>query len=530
MPDPTLTRVESKDSDAPVFDVIEAYWSPLDKGKTTYNSVASWMLRSIFVPLNTTARYAAPLLKTLYDFALAVGGIVAVVVLIAVALWAAFRSFNLLVVAAGTCAPNCDSVWDVIANPAQLASVFTVRTLGVLAMAAVGAFLLGQAIKAFVPMLSQRAARKRHEAQSANRNWLVLLVTIAGLALLIASALTPLKVGGTAGSLLPLGFVLSALCFVGGRTLAQSWVVNFFGDVQIYTTRDENSEFYDLREQILERVSDTIIAACRDDANGGKGYDRVFVLAHSLGSTIAMDALIRFSNACEQAPELDTAFSKVRAFVTFGSPLEKTRFFFNVADPSPSAAREQWDGDLYGALFTPDVADLSKPNDQRVGIVWVNYWYFADVIANAIDSFRSFVSPGTPLADAHVQRTQVADHARQTGEQLIGALVARNERGHKSLMFPDIIPHGEYLVDPWFWRSTADHVGALFIVANHCRRAPAQFHAFGGPAYGRLSTGGRYQAVDQKQVRYYGDCYPPKSDTSRQAPFWQRIAKLKGER
>ena len=152
-----------------------------------------------------------------------------------------------------------------------------------------------------------------------------------------------------------LWFVLAVLLVVAGKTLAQSWIVNFFGDVQIYTTRNENSGFFAMREAILECVSKTIIDACSTTANEGRGYERVFVLAHSLGSTIAMDALIRFSEAAEQAPELKAALRRVRGFVTFGTSLEKTKYFFDVNNPSPSLALEQWNDDLYGALFTPDV-------------------------------------------------------------------------------------------------------------------------------------------------------------------------------
>src|SRR6202034_726467 len=87
IPDPTISRVQVGDDEAPplptpFFDVIESYWSRLDKGKTTFASVSSWILQTLFVPLNTTARYAAPAVKTCYDFGLVVGGIALVVALL----------------------------------------------------------------------------------------------------------------------------------------------------------------------------------------------------------------------------------------------------------------------------------------------------------------------------------------------------------------------------------------------------------------------------------------------------------------
>ncbi|MGA2760707.1 MAG: hypothetical protein ABSF08_10360, partial [Candidatus Cybelea sp.] len=86
IPDPTISRVQIGDAGPPIqtpyFDVIESYWSPLDKGKTTFASVSSWMLQTVFVPLNTTARYASQTGKTWYDFGLIIGGMVLVVALL----------------------------------------------------------------------------------------------------------------------------------------------------------------------------------------------------------------------------------------------------------------------------------------------------------------------------------------------------------------------------------------------------------------------------------------------------------------
>lgn len=520
MPDPTISRVacsptveaqqdgKSATGDTPYFDVIEAYWSPLDKGRTNFSSVAAWILRSIFVPLNTSAHYAAQAGKTLYDFTLVVGGIVLVLALIAGMLWSAYRSLTLLMLAASTCTPKCESAWDLLTNLPQLPHVFTWWTLMVLAIAAIGAFLSTQALKATIAMVVQRDARKRHVGESANRELLIALVWIAGILLLVASAMIPLNQNGSAGRALPGWFVLSALCFEGARTLAQSWIVNFFGDVQIYASRDENSDFYALRELILERVSGTIFNACAKEANAGNGYDRVYVLAHSLGSTIAMDALIRFSNACEQAPALRSAFAKIRGFVTFGSPLEKTKYFFDVTDPSPSEAREQWDGDLYGTLFTPDVGILEKPNGAQQGIFWGNYWYFLDAIANAMESYRSYVSPGTPLSEANGRRADVVKAARAQGKSyIIPALVARNEEGSKGFVFPEIIPHSEYLRDPWFWQSSDAHLGVLDIVAGHRVTGARGLRGVVDPKYTKV-PGGRFEdAKTESKLRYYGDCY-----------------------
>ena len=59
-PLPTISRVHVQgDVDGtsnPFIDVVEAYWSPMDKGLTSAMGVLTWLLRALFVPLNTTAK------------------------------------------------------------------------------------------------------------------------------------------------------------------------------------------------------------------------------------------------------------------------------------------------------------------------------------------------------------------------------------------------------------------------------------------------------------------------------------------
>ena len=116
-----------------------------------FASVLSWMLQTVFVPLNTTARYASQTGKTWYDFGLIIGGMVLVVALLAGAFVCATTALNGLILKAGTCEPACPTLWQILTNPIALAAVFSWWTLGILAIAAVGAFLIAQALKAAHP-------------------------------------------------------------------------------------------------------------------------------------------------------------------------------------------------------------------------------------------------------------------------------------------------------------------------------------------------------------------------------------------
>jgi pimeloyl-ACP methyl ester carboxylesterase len=528
-PHPTITRVRLSGDDPvtparPHFDVIEAYWSPLDKGKATFAGIIAWLLQTVFVPLNTTARYMASRAKTTYDVLFVSAGILGVVLALLGALLATIAALDRLVRIAGNCTPAstppCPSAWQVVFDPAKLAGVLSPRTIVILALGAVGAYLVTQALKGLLSMLGQHAELVRHSVQRAERWRLIAFVLLIGGALFASSALVPINNGFALGPT-AWWFIAAALLLEAGRTLAKSFIVNFFADVEIYTTRDENLDFFGMREKILDVATTTIAHACSDAANGGRGYDRVFVLGHSLGSTIALDALIRFSNLREQAATLDRAFQRLRGFVTFGSPLEKTKYFFDVMNPSPSAGLEQWRNDAYGVLFTADAAQL-EPNDNAAakGIFWGNYWYFKDAIANELCSYRSFLPPKASIAQGHHLRRLLRESLTAAnvppGHAVVGRLVCRNERGHKGFIFPAILPHGEYLGDPWFWRTdpATMHLGVLDVVARWRGRtvaaaAPAGTTAFAAAPPSRGPGGATFETLPAGEADRYADRYPP---------------------
>jgi hypothetical protein len=532
-PHPTVTRVRLSGDDPvtparPHFDVIEAYWSPLDKGKATFTGVIAWLLRTVFVPLNTTARYMAKGDKTAYDVVFVTAGIAGVVLALLGALWATVVALDALVRMAGTCTMGgqspCPSAWQVLSDPGKLATILSPRTLGILALAAVGAYLLAQGVKGLVSMFGQHAELARHPAQRAERWRLIAIVLLTGAVLFALSALIPIASGGVPLGPIAWWFVGAASSLELGLTVAKSFIVNFFADVEIYTTRDENSDYFAMREKICELATTTIAQTCSDAANGGKGYDRVFVMAHSLGSTIALDALIRFSNLREQAGTLNHAFERLRGFVTFGSPLEKTKYFFDVMNPSPSAGMEQWRNDAYGVLFTADAEQL-EPDDNAAakGIFWGNYWYFKDAIANELASYRSFLAPKTSIAQGHHVRRLLRESRPShvpRGHAIVGRLVCRNERGHKGFVWPGILPHGEYLGDDWFWRTdpAAGHLGALDIVARWrpaggaglaARTGPAARTAFAVSPPPRGPGGATFDTMPEAEARKYADRVPP---------------------
>ncbi len=474
-PMPTISRVHRVNDDptnprSTFYDVMEAYWSAIDKGRTTWWGVVAWMLRVVFVPLNTTARYHATWQKQFFDYGFIGGALALSFGLFFVSLTALWQSFLRILDVTGILRQT--AAGDVLTTLNQNANApgGVPIKIGIwLFVGLIGAFLVSQALNAAWKIVQQRSELKNNSNALWHRTIAIAVLVIGGISFIYAMAVAQFPHGR-------LGFwglaliVLIFISFSLGRAILIDFIVGLFGDVQIYTTRDENdSRFYHLRDRILQVSVDAIIRAISPRINGGHVYDRVIVLAHSLGASIAMDALVRVYQLAQQGAITDEEFARIRAVLTLGSSLEKTRYFFDVSGTSPSRSFEQWRNDAYGTIFTCDPAALREKNAR--GIFWVNYWYFQDPICNEIRSFKSYLQPGEPMETARtlrLQRQGQPEWEDGTG----GRPICRNERGSKQLRLTHPFLHSDYLDDDWFWHSTHGpgetmiHLGALEIIAN----------------------------------------------------------------
>ncbi len=462
-PDEASPKHTADNAAGDFYDVIEAYWSPLDKGKTTPARVISWMLQAIFLPLNTTARYIASTKKKWFDlryvgyaFSIALVLLVGTALLAALSLAAMANEIGAECDAGSACDPvSLGQAFHALLDISSLGQLLSPVVLLFVGVGLAGAFLCVQALKAALWLWANWSAFKR-DSQRIKRVETDAAVFIAGAILLLVAAYFPTSTW--AHRFIIVYFVLSAGAFVLLRTLLQSFFVNFFGDVEIYTTHDQNSDFYALREAILTTVTENIGQAMTARDGGKRRYDRVVVLAHSLGSTIAMDAVIRLYTLKEQTKAVNLTieddFASIRALVTFGTSLEKTRYFFDVNRPSISEAALQFENDLYGVLFTEDPSVLRHPNMRGRGIFWTNLWYHDDPVANEILSYLSFMRPGEPLAGASETRDELKRSSGTTpGQTAVGQIICYNQRGWQkcALTASHIIIHGLYLSDDWFW-------------------------------------------------------------------------------
>ncbi len=420
-------RVECKDARGqdvpgqPSIDVFEGYWSPIDKEETTPLRVLSWLFQSFFTPLSQ-AKIPASIAKLGYDLFCSVAALafgLGVTILLACSGWRAYQL-------------NRDLVWH---DPIRL----IVQLFGAYLLAQVAARLL-----AFVTMRAPIA-------------WwgagVLALMTVTGLWLLgyplLGAKPEPFIVLMTG----PLAWLLyTALSLRALFGFIRNFLVDTIGDIQIYTTHDENARFNQFRTQIIQAVGDVISRVLRStDDHGAPLYDKVFLAGHSLGTTILMDVLVALHEQVEEEGLPVEAWRRIRAFLTFGTALEKTRFFFDVRNPGLSKTLIDWRRDIYGHLFTAQasVLDGAAPgvSQKPDGIYWENYWYFTDVVANAIVSYESTRVPGEDLT----KRASLPDHAICVNASLKAPLT--------------LWPHSHYLHDDAFWH-TGEQLGAAAIVAH----------------------------------------------------------------
>lgn len=321
-----------------------------------------------------------------------------------------------------------------------------------------GALAAVQFIRAAASLKADWPALNQVRNQRLSRVAIIVGLFIVSAGGLVYCACFPIESAGQYYQLggVSLCLIASALGFELGKVMFSNFLAGFLGDVQIYCTRDQNADFFALRTQILQLVESVILHTIR------RRYQRVHILAHSLSSTIAMDALMRIYEAKQEGTVLDHQWQRIRGFLSFGTSLEKMKFFFNVMNPGRSASYDQWRGDFYGSMFTTEKAALYAVNSANRGIYWANYWYFFDFISDRITTYTSFLRPldGGPRS---AKRARAVIKARLSqGKEALPKPVARNR---VSLRFPPprtrFILHGEYLDSDWFWKAAPTIPNAL---------------------------------------------------------------------
>ncbi|MGM9322240.1 hypothetical protein [Deinococcus aquaticus] len=145
----------------------------------------------------------------------------------------------------------------------------------------------------------------------------------------------------------------------------------FMGDVVQWATYQETDEGFKVRKAILDTSSDVFRYVLRIPAargqNNAQPYDRVIVMAHSLGSVIAHDTLLALKR------DHPIKLEKISNFITYGSPIDKFAYFFEALQgQSPRYVKTIHQ--LRGGLFE----GRTKP------LIWQNFYEEGDPIGGTI--------------------------------------------------------------------------------------------------------------------------------------------------
>lgn len=162
--------------------------------------------------------------------------------------------------------------------------------------------------------------------------------------------------------------------------------INILGDVEIYATYNEHNPKYRGRQEVLNRAMATIAPILNSP-----DYDRVYFAGHSLGSVIGLEMLRKlFTDYIQNYPSdvrllsaSQRNYEKIKAFITFGSPLEKMRLFFEVNSYKRRFGEFNEKADTF--LFEETNPQGVPGNHHRIG--WHNFWIWTDVVCNPLNSY-----------------------------------------------------------------------------------------------------------------------------------------------
>lgn len=250
-------------------------------------------------------------------------------------------------------------------------------------------------------------ARRWHRATVAAElgNLLVLLtlaaalLAVTGLLVLTAAGVLALREGATLHGRSPIDLARylkdhkETFALLAGNALMLTGLAgglrNYLGDVVFWTTYEETQTRYEKRRQILAEVRSHLSHLTRHP-----NCERIVVVAHSLGTAIAVDAILaeaRDTRALHEAALQDAALQdvefheqllnlrKITHVVTYGSPIDKIHYFFE-RDPGQHRYHRVVE-DLRGDLGTEPFGNNGKPL-----IHWINFWDRADFVSGALES------------------------------------------------------------------------------------------------------------------------------------------------
>lgn len=153
----------------------------------------------------------------------------------------------------------------------------------------------------------------------------------------------------------------------------RQFMIQFVGDVAAYISPHKLDRFYEIRVQIRQWVFNIARAVYSDPS-----YQRIGIIGHSLGSVVVYDVLNRLLlDDYLNGGTLKVA-DRTKALVTFGSPLDKVAYFFNLQGHQTTTTRE-----ALAASLQPLILDYPLFRTVK----WVNVYSPHDIFAGSLDFY-----------------------------------------------------------------------------------------------------------------------------------------------
>ncbi len=167
-----------------------------------------------------------------------------------------------------------------------------------------------------------------------------------------------------------------------GLILVRTFLRDYVGDVQLWTTYEETNEKYRKRKEVLKGAFDMMAHVLLD-----KACERVVVIGHSLGTTIAHDTLLelgRYNRArhSDRAKALHDPLPlhKIEHFITLGSPIDKVHYFFE----SHKGKHHRYNRVV--EEVRGDLGEVPFASNRKPHIHWINIWDRADLVSSSLET------------------------------------------------------------------------------------------------------------------------------------------------
>ena len=156
---------------------------------------------------------------------------------------------------------------------------------------------------------------------------------------------------------------------------------NYVGDLYFWTTYQETSEKHQKREEILDRCCTYLTHVLLD-----KNCERVVLVGHSMGTTVAHDTILRLTHAKPQTENNGKRprrirLDKIQHFITLASVIDKVHYLFETVT-SKSFRYTRIIDSVRKDLGEPPFSE--KAGQSKPRIHWINFWDRADVASERV--------------------------------------------------------------------------------------------------------------------------------------------------